>query len=155
MLLRPRLSRMILRISLTRFRKFASTPFLILTLRHNFGQTLQTLIPRTQSLNHNKRFQVSGADTSNLTLLSLISRNTIRSFTTLPKRRIENSPKFSWQDVHPPFWLATQTNIISSNFLPKLTLRSISMFSSSSSSSNSLKQLARLENFVKAIQSDQ
>lgn len=154
MLLRPRLSKMILQISLIRSKKFANTHFQTLILRHSSGQTWLTSIQRTPFLNHNKRYQDSGADTSNLILLSPTSRNTTRSFTISQKRRTENSPRFSWEDAHPPFWLVTQTSIISRNCLPKLTLRSISMFSSLNSNSNLLKQLAKPENFVKAIQSD-
>ena len=115
MLLKPRHSKMILQISLIKFRKFANTHSLILRLRPSSGLILLTLILRTLFLNHNKRYQVSGADTNNLTLLNPISKNTTRSFTILPKRRIENSPRFSWEDAHQPFWLVILTSIISSN----------------------------------------
>ena len=154
MLSRPRHSKMILQISLIRCKKFANTYYLILRSRLSFGLILLTLILRTLSLNPSRRYQGSGADTSSKTLSNPISKNTTKSSTILPKRRTENSPRSLWEAALQPSLLVTLISIISSNYSLKLTLRSISTFSSSNSNLNSLKQLVRLENFVKVIPSD-
>ncbi len=155
MLSKLRLSKVIPLTSLIRSRKSVSILFPMLSLRLNSGQISQTLSLRTQSLSLNRRSLASGADINSWTLLSPISRSTIKYFKILRKRRTENSPKFSWLAAPLPFWLVILTNITSRSFSQKLIPRSISTFNSLSNSLSSSKPLARPENSAKVIQSDQ